>query len=86
MLVCFMLYVLTQDIQGEVPSHLFHLKVEVEQSRVVVILQDCRAELEREIRALSGTCTSEHVIKEHRVSTGFGQIFQQIKARVKVKE
>lgn len=49
-------------------SHLLHLKVEVEQSRVAVILQDCRAELDREMRALSGTCTSERVIKEHRVS------------------
>ncbi|XP_040920912.1 nesprin-1-like [Toxotes jaculatrix] len=55
-----------KDIQGEVPSHLLRLKVEVEQSRVAVILQDCRAELDREMQALSGTCTSERVIKEHR--------------------
>ena len=59
-----------QDIQGEVPSHLLRLKVEVEQSRLAVILQDCRAELDREVRALSGTCTSERVIREHRVSPG----------------
>ncbi|XP_023266580.1 nesprin-1-like [Seriola lalandi dorsalis] len=55
-----------KDIQGESPSHLLRLKVEVERSRVAVILQDCRAELDREMRALSGTCTSERVIKEHR--------------------
>lgn len=62
-----------QDIQGEVPSHLLRLKVEVERSRVAVIIQDCRAELDREMQALSGTCTSERVIKEHRVSLGFGR-------------
>ncbi|XP_067337447.1 nesprin-1 isoform X16 [Channa argus] len=55
-----------KDIQGEVPSHLLHLKVEVEGKRVAMILQDCRAELDREMQALSGTCTSERVIKEHR--------------------
>ncbi|XP_028460432.1 nesprin-1-like [Perca flavescens] len=55
-----------KDIQGEVPSHLLRLKVEVERSRVAVIIQDCRAELDREMQALSGTCTSERVIKEHR--------------------
>nr|XP_019953051.1 PREDICTED: nesprin-1-like [Paralichthys olivaceus] len=55
-----------KDIQGEVPSHLLRLKVEVEHSRVAVILQDCRAELDREMRAVSGTCTSERVIREHR--------------------
>lgn len=59
-----------QDLQTEVPSHLLRLKVDVERSRVALILQDCRAELEREIQALSGTCTSERVIKEHRVSPG----------------
>ncbi|XP_047184808.1 nesprin-1-like [Scophthalmus maximus] len=55
-----------KDIQGAVPSHLLRVKVEVEQSRVAVVLQDCRAELDREMQALSGTCTSERVIKEHR--------------------
>ncbi|GLD49390.1 nesprin-1-like protein [Lates japonicus] len=55
-----------KDIQGEVPSHLLRLKVEVERSRVAVILQDSRAELAREMQALSGTCTSERMIKEHR--------------------
>lgn len=59
---------MSQDIQGEAPSHLLRLKVEVERNRVAAILQDCGAELDREMRALSGTCTSERVIKEHRVS------------------
>ena len=72
-----------QDIQGEVPSHLLRLKVEVERRRVVVILQDCRAELDREMQALSGTCTSERVIKEHRVSLRFGRHLKQIKPGVR---
>lgn len=46
------------------------LKVEVERNRVGVILQDCQAELDREMQVLSGTYTSERVIKEHRVSWG----------------
>lgn len=60
------LHKLWKDMQSEVPSHLLRLKVDVERSRVAVILQDCRAELHREMEALSGTCTSERVIKEHR--------------------
>lgn len=71
-LPCFLCFVSSlcfpQDIQGEVPSHLLRLKVEVEQNRVAVIIEDYRAELDREMQALSGTCTSEQVIKEHRVS------------------
>ncbi|KAM4529485.1 nesprin-1 isoform 3-T3 [Fundulus diaphanus] len=55
-----------KDLQTEVPSHLLRLKVDVERNRVALILQDCRAELEREMQALSGTCTSERVIREHR--------------------
>lgn len=60
-----------QDIQAQGPPHLLRLKVDLEQSRVAVILQDCRAELDREMRALSSTCSSELVIQEHRVSPGF---------------
>lgn len=59
--------VFPQDIQSEIPSHLLRLKVEVEQNRVAATLADCRGELDREMRALSGTCTSERVLKEHRV-------------------
>lgn len=63
----------TQDIQSEVPSHLLRLKVDVERSRVAMIIQDSRAELNREMQALSATCTSERVIKEHIVSLSFGK-------------
>lgn len=68
-----------QDIQSEVPSHLLCLKVEVEQRRVAVIIQDCRAELDREIEVLSGTCTSERVIKEHRVSRNLKHIKKRVR-------
>lgn len=60
-----------KDIQSEIPSHLLRLKVEGEQNRVSAVLADCTGELEREMRALSGTCTSEQVLKEHRV--GFSE-------------
>lgn len=56
-----------QDIQGEVPSHLQRLKVEVERGRVGTVLEDCRAELDREMQALTNACSSDRVIKEHRV-------------------
>lgn len=65
---------LPQDIQGEAPSHLIRLKVDVERNHVADILEDIRAELDREMRSLSDTCTSEQMIKEHRVSRGFSGI------------
>lgn len=73
-------------MQSEVPSHLLRLKVDVEQSRVAVILQDCRAELHREMQALSGTCTSERVIKEHRVSLGFSGKLKQIELKIRERQ
>lgn len=75
-----------QDMQSEVPSHLLRLKVDVERSRVAVILQDCRAELHREMQALSGTCTSERVIKEHRVSLGFSGKLKQIELKIRERQ
>lgn len=50
---------------------MIRLKVDVEQNRVADILEDIRAELDREMQSLSDTYTSEQVIKEHRVSHGF---------------
>lgn len=46
---------------------MLRLKVELEQNRVAVVVEDCRAELDREMKVLSDTCTSEQVIHEHRV-------------------
>lgn len=68
-----------QDIQSEVPSHLLRLKVEVEQNQVAVIIEDCKTELDREMQTLSGTFTSELVIKEHRVSLWFYRNLKQLK-------
>ncbi|XP_061126959.1 nesprin-1-like [Syngnathus typhle] len=56
-----------KDIQGEVPSHLLRLKVEVEQYPIDVVLQECRSELDRELHILSGSSSSDHVIQEHRM-------------------
>lgn len=58
----------TQDIQTDTPFHLIHLKVEVEKSKLMALLQECQAELTRENRHLSST-GSERLIKEHRVSS-----------------
>ncbi|TNM94661.1 hypothetical protein fugu_017420 [Takifugu bimaculatus] len=60
------LHKLWKDIQGQVPSHMLRLKVELEQNRVAAVIEDCRAELDREMNVLSDTCTSEQVIQEHR--------------------
>uniref|UniRef100_A0A3Q4N1A1 Nesprin-1 spectrin repeats region domain-containing protein n=1 Tax=Neolamprologus brichardi TaxID=32507 RepID=A0A3Q4N1A1_NEOBR len=80
------LHKLWKDMQSEVPSHLLRLKVDVERSRVAVILQDCRAELHREMQALSGTCTSERVIKEHRVSLGFSGKLKRIELKIRERQ
>lgn len=54
-----------KDIQTDTPFHLIHLKVEVEKSKLMALLQECQAELTRENRHLSST-GSERLIKEHR--------------------
>lgn len=55
-----------QDVQTEVPSHLLHLKGELEKSRLMVSVQECQAELARENRSVL-SMGSERLIKEHRV-------------------
>ncbi|KAJ8275253.1 hypothetical protein COCON_G00098780 [Conger conger] len=54
-----------KDVQAESPYHLLHLKVEVERSRLTGSLQECRAELARENKALPSS-GSERLVKEHR--------------------
>lgn len=61
------LFCIFQDIQTEAPFHLIHLKVEVEKSKLTVLLQECQAEVTRENRHLANM-GSERLIKEHRVS------------------
>lgn len=61
------LFAIYQDIQTDSPFHLLRLKVEVEKGKLMVLLQDCQAELTRENRHLPST-GSERLIKEHRVT------------------
>lgn len=61
-------FLMSQDIQTDSPFHLLHLKVEVEKSKLMVLLQECQSEVTRENRHLA-SMGSERLIKEHRVST-----------------
>ena len=67
-LLVIVVFLISQDIQTDAPFHLLHLKVEVERSKLMVLLQECQAEVTRENRHLAGM-GSERLIKEHRVST-----------------
>lgn len=62
------MFLIYQDIQTDAPFHLLHLKVEVERSKLTVLLQECQAEVTRENRHLANM-GSERLIKEHRVRT-----------------
>lgn len=62
------IFLISQDIQTDAPFHLLNLKVEVERSKLMVLLQECQAEVTRENRHLA-SMGSERLIKEHRVST-----------------
>lgn len=55
-----------QDLQGEAPYHLLHLKIAVEKNRFSATVEECRAELERETKLVPQE-GSEKIIKEHRV-------------------
>lgn len=55
-----------QDLQGEAPYHLLHLKIAVEKNRFSASVEECRAELDRETKLVSQE-GSEKTIKEHRV-------------------
>lgn len=65
------LFVICQDIQTESPFHLLRLKVDMEKDKLMVLLQDCQAELIRENRHLP-SMGSERLVKEHRVSMVWG--------------
>lgn len=68
--VCFtvfiLLFVISQDIQTDAPFHLLRLKVEVENNKLMVVLQECQVEVMRENRHLANM-GSERLIREHRV-------------------
>lgn len=65
------LFVVYQDIQTDSPFHLLRLKVDVEKDKLMVLLQDCQAELIRENRHLP-SMGSERLVKEHRVNMEWG--------------
>lgn len=56
----------TQDLQGEAPYHLLHLKIDVEKNRFLASVEECRTELDRETKLVPQE-GSEKIIKEHRV-------------------
>lgn len=64
--VVFWIFPWVQDLQGEAPYHLLHLKIAVEKDRFSAAVEECRAELERETK-LASQEGSEKIIKEHRV-------------------
>lgn len=55
-----------QDLQGEAPYHLLHLKIGVEKNRFLASVEECRTELDRETKLVAQE-GSEKIIKEHRV-------------------
>lgn len=64
-------FVIYQDIQTDSPFHILRLKVDIEKDKLMVLLQDCQAELIRENRHLP-SMGSERLVKEHRVSMEWG--------------
>uniref|UniRef100_A0A8D2LVZ1 Spectrin repeat containing nuclear envelope protein 1 n=1 Tax=Varanus komodoensis TaxID=61221 RepID=A0A8D2LVZ1_VARKO len=58
-----------KDLQSEAPYHLIHLKIEVEKSKFLASMQECRAELARQ-EALVSKESSEKIIREHKLFFG----------------
>ncbi|XP_053877943.1 nesprin-1-like [Malaclemys terrapin pileata] len=54
-----------KDLQAEAPYHLVHLKIEVEKSKLLGTVEECRSELARENKLVSSK-GSEKIIKEHK--------------------
>lgn len=61
-----------QDLQGEAPYHLLHLKIAAEKNRFLASVEECRAELNRETNLVPQE-GSEKIIKEHRVGFTYQQ-------------
>lgn len=55
-----------QDLQSEAPYHLLRLKIEVEKSKFLTLVQECHAELTRQ-QELVAKESSEKIIREHKV-------------------
>uniref|UniRef100_A0A8C5NYY1 Spectrin repeat containing, nuclear envelope 1 n=1 Tax=Jaculus jaculus TaxID=51337 RepID=A0A8C5NYY1_JACJA len=55
-----------KDLQGEAPYHLLHLKIAVEKKKFSAAVEECRTELDREMK-MAPQEGSEKIIKDHRV-------------------
>ncbi|XP_027759675.1 nesprin-1 isoform X4 [Empidonax traillii] len=53
-----------KDLQTEAPYHLIHLKIEVQKSKFLVTVEECKTELARQNKVLSRE-GNERMIKEH---------------------
>uniref|UniRef100_A0A663MJY0 Spectrin repeat containing nuclear envelope protein 1 n=1 Tax=Athene cunicularia TaxID=194338 RepID=A0A663MJY0_ATHCN len=58
-----------KDLQTEAPYHLIHLKVEVQKSKFLVTVEECKAELVRQNKVLSRE-GNEKMIEEHMLFFG----------------
>ncbi|XP_010140551.1 PREDICTED: nesprin-1-like, partial [Buceros rhinoceros silvestris] len=58
-----------KDLQTEAPYHLIHLKIEVQKSKFLVTVEECKAELARQNKVLSRE-GNERMIREHRLFFG----------------
>uniref|UniRef100_A0A8C3TZX5 Spectrin repeat containing nuclear envelope protein 1 n=1 Tax=Catharus ustulatus TaxID=91951 RepID=A0A8C3TZX5_CATUS len=58
-----------KDLQTEAPYHLIHLKIEVQKSKFLVTVEECKAELARQNKVLSRE-GNERMIKEHMLFFG----------------
>uniref|UniRef100_A0A8C3DU56 Spectrin repeat containing nuclear envelope protein 1 n=1 Tax=Corvus moneduloides TaxID=1196302 RepID=A0A8C3DU56_CORMO len=58
-----------KDLQTEAPYHLIHLKIEVQKSKFLVTVEECKAELARQNKVLSRE-GNEKMIKEHMLFFG----------------
>lgn len=57
-----------QDLQSEAPYHLLRLKVEVEKSKFLALVQECHGELALQ-QELVAKESSEKIIREHKVNS-----------------
>ncbi|XP_013912844.1 PREDICTED: nesprin-1-like [Thamnophis sirtalis] len=58
-----------KDLQSEAPYHLLRLKIEVEKSKFLAIVQECHTELTRQHELMTKE-SSEKIIKEHKMFFG----------------
>ncbi|XP_010119459.1 PREDICTED: nesprin-1-like, partial [Chlamydotis macqueenii] len=58
-----------KDLQTEAPYHLIHLKIDVQKSKLLVTVEECKAELARQNKVLSRE-GNERMLEEHRLFFG----------------